>query len=385
MGSAVGDRAVRTVTPLDWLPVGVLPPVLIIDAALSSRPITVTGVLAAVVGCLPLVLRRRLSFARLAPVLTAGIMLVLWRLHPASTVVLIPMVALFELARGGDRRRSLWTGLAVVPCVVISVLPFTADAANLAQVVIRNVALCLLAIAAGEVTRSRDESAERAAAAREEQALRRVGEDRLRVAREVHDVVAHAMVAINVQAGVAAHLIERDPDPDHAREALRQIKHASGEALADLRATLGVLRESEHAPPVGPAAGLHELEQLTGSLRAAGVRVALDVEAPAPVPAAVHAAGHRIVQEALTNVLRHAHASTARIRVRRDAEAVRIEVSDDGSAPGAAGDGSGHDVRGMRERAAALGGTLESGPDPEGGWRARATLPVTTTALETPA
>jgi signal transduction histidine kinase len=383
MGIAVGARSVRTATLLLWLPVAVLPPVLVADAVISSQPVTVLGVLAAVIACLPLVLRRRLSFLWLAPLLTAGIVLVLWRLNPGSTVVLIPIVALFELARRGDRRRSLWTGIAVIPCVIVSVVPFADDTAELAQIVIRNVALCLLAIAAGEIIRSRDEAAERSAAAREEEALRRVGEERLHIAQEVHDVVAHAMVAINVQAGVAAHLIERDPD--HAREALRQIKDTSGEALADLRGTLGVLRDPGHGAPVGPAAGLDDLEDLTGSLRAAGVRVDLDVDAPGPVPAAVHAAGYRIVQEALTNVLRHAHASSAEIRVRRDAHAVRIEVTDDGPGAATPRDGAGHGVRGMQERAAALGGTLDSGPRPEGGWRVGAVLPVAATALETPA
>jgi signal transduction histidine kinase len=383
MGRAVDARSVRTATLLLWLPVAVLPPVLVADAVISSQPVTVLGVLAAVVACLPLVLRRRLSFLRLAPLLTAGIVLVLWRLNPGSTVVLIPIVALFELARRGDRRQSLRTAIAVIPCVVVSVVPFADDTAELAQIVIRNVALCLLAIAAGEIIRSRDEAAERSAAAREEEALRRVGEERLHIAQEVHDVVAHAMVAINVQAGVAAHLIERDPD--HAREALRQIKDTSGEALADLRGTLGVLRNPGHGAPVGPAAGLGDLEELTGGLRAAGVQVDLDVEAPGPVPAAVHAAGYRIVQEALTNVLRHARASSAEIRVRRDARAVRIEVTDDGPGAVAPRNGAGHGLRGMRERAAALGGTLDSGPRPEGGWRVRAVLPVAAAALETPA
>ncbi len=391
MGLAVDARAIRTIrtdTLLLWLPVGVLPPILIADAAISSRPIDATGVLAAFVACLPLLLRQRLSFLRLAPLLVAGIVLVLWRLHPASTVVLIPVVALLELARRGDRRNSLWVAVAVTPCVGVSVLPFAAGAGDFAQIVIRNVALCLLAIAAGEIIRSRDESAERAAAAREQAALRLVGEERLRIAQEVHDVVAHAMVAINVQAGVAAHLIGRDPV--HAAESLRQIKHVSGEALADLRSTLGVLRDPEQAAPAVPAAGLSDLEALAASLRAAGVSVTLDVDPLVRAPATVHAAGYRIVQEALTNVLRHAGASAARVRVRREGAAVRIEVSDDGlgasddvSGASATGDGSGHGLRGMRERATALGGTLESGPAPDGGWRVQACLPGAITTVET--
>lgn len=259
--------------------------------------------------------------------LTAGIILVLWQLHPASTVVVIPMVALFELALRGDRRRSLWMSLVVVPCVFVSVVPF-APTSDLGSIVIRNLALSLLAIAAGDVIRSRRESDQQMVAARELQTLRRLGEERLRIAREIHDVVAHAMTAINVQAEVAAHLLERDPG--QAYGALRNIKRTSGDALTDLRATLDVLRDPSQTAPTGPAAGLHDLGQLTGGLIAAGVAVDLDVEPLLDVPAAVHSAGYRIVQEALTNVVRHAHASATRVRVRRIDGVVAIEVADDG-------------------------------------------------------
>src|SRR5689334_17155964 len=188
-----------------WLPVVVLPPVLVLDGALSDGgpAVTVPGALAAVVGCLPLLLRRRWPFVALFPLLTAGIVLVLFALEPGNTVVLIPMVALVELAARGDRRRSLWMAVAVVPCVFVSVVGFADTAAELFSLVVRNAALCLLAIAVGDIDRSRRE-------AMEEEARRRLGDERLRIAREVHDVVAHAMVAINVQAGVAAHLVERD-------------------------------------------------------------------------------------------------------------------------------------------------------------------------------
>ncbi len=376
MMPTVVARPARNARAVAWLPVGVLPPLLVLDAALTADgpPVTIVAVLAAVVGCLPLVLRARLPFVALAPLLTAGIVLVLWQLEPANTVVLIPMVALAELAAGGDRRRSLWIGLAVVPCVVVSVLPFADDAAELVGIVVRNFAFCLLALAAGDIVRSRREAVERTVAVREEEALRRLGEERLRIARDVHDVVAHAMVAINVQAGVAAHLI--DGDPEQARSALRKIKAASGEALTDLRVTLGVLRDHDNAAPVGPATGLHDLDELAAGLRTAGVRVTLDIEELERVPAAVHAAGYRIVQEALTNVLRHAQASTVRVSVAGEDAGVRIEVVDDGTGAGADGGGLGNGVRGMRERAAALSGTLESGPAPDGGWRVLARLPI---------
>jgi signal transduction histidine kinase len=377
MNGAVAARLARNATVTAWLPVAVLPPLLVLDAALTSDGprVTVLGALAAVVGCLPLVLRRRLGFLALAPLLTAGIVLTLWRLEPGNTVVLIPMVALVELAERGDRRRTLWIAVAVVPCVVVSIAPFADDAAELVSLVIRNVALCLLALAIGDVARSRREAVERLLSAREADARRRLGEERLRIARDVHDVVAHAMVAINVQAGVAAHLIDRDPQ--QAQSALRDIKATSGEALTNLRAALGVLRAGEDGAPVAPATGLHDLEELAGRLRAAGVRVDVEVADIADVPTAVQTAGYRIVQEALTNVLRHANATAARVSVAREDGALRVEVVDDGLGAGARGPGgSGNGVRGMRERAAALSGTLESGPADPRGWRVLARLPA---------
>jgi signal transduction histidine kinase len=273
-------------------------------------------------------------------------------------------VALVELAARGDRRRSLWMALSVIPCVVVAVLPFADSPSDLLSVVVRNAALCLLAIAVGDVDRSR-----RAAIA--EEARRRLGEERLQIAREVHDVVAHAMVAINVQAGVAAHLVDRDPE--QARSALRAIKAASGDALTDLRTALGVLRDG--AAATGPAAGLDDVAELAAGLRAAGVRVELELADVSTVPAAVQAAGYRIVQEALTNVLRHARARVARVSVTREDGALTVEVLDDGVGSGGAG-GSGNGVRGMRERAAALSGTLESGPADPRGWRVLARLPL---------
>ena len=371
-------RLSRNPTVVAWAPVVLLPPLLILDGALSANDdkpgVTALGVVAAVVGCLPLVLRARWGFVRLAPLLTAGVILVLFALEPGNTVVLIPMVALVQLATEGDRRRSLLIGLAIVPCVVVSVLPFADDSGELVSVVLRNVAFCLLALAVGDIVRSQREAMGRAVAAREEETLRKVGEERLRIAREVHDVVAHTMVAINVQAGVAAHLI--DTDPGQARSALRDIKATSGEALRDLRATLGVLRGDDDAAPLGPSGGLGDLDELAGALRAAGVDVRLDVGELGQVPAAVHAAGYRIVQESLTNVLRHAGATQASVRVAREGDALRVEVVDDGAGGGGAGGGSGNGLRGMEERAAALQGVLESGPATGGGWRVRARLPV---------
>jgi signal transduction histidine kinase len=381
---ATARRLARSPVVHDWVPVLLVPIVLVIDAALSAegKPIGVVNVVCVFVACLPLALRRHVTFPVLAPLLVGGVVLVLWQLHPVNTVVVIPMVALFELALNGDRRRSLWMSLAIVPCVVVSVIPFASGFSHVTSIVIRNIALILLAIAAGDVLRSRRVSAQRQMETAEQETLRRVGEERLRIAREIHDVVAHAMTAINVQAGVAAHLLERDPG--QAYDALRNIKHTSGAALTDLRSTLEVLRDPSAAAPLGPPAGLGDIAELTGGLRSAGVDVTLIVDSAADVPAAVQSVAYRIVQEALTNVARHAGAATATVTVRRVPGAIAVEVVDDGAgapaAPGVPAPGNG--LRGMRERAAALGGRLDAGPADGGGWRVRARLPMSPPAPE---
>jgi signal transduction histidine kinase len=367
----------------DWWPVVVLPPIMVLNAAVSSdpaiKPITVVSVLATVVACLPLVLRRHVSFTVLVLPVTAGVALEVWQLNPSSTLALIPMVALLECALRTDRRWSLIMAAAVVPCVLVVVLLFhhggTAGAISSFG---RNLGLCLIAIIAGDWLRARREAAQRAADAASEQALRRIGEERLEIAHEIHDVVAHAMTAINVQAGVAAHLIDRDPGQAH--DALREIKRTSGDALSELRSTLDVLRDPAQGAPLGPSAGFQDLEPLAAGLRSAGVEVKLDVDAVADLPTSVQSTGYRIVQEALTNVARHAQASHASVHVRREVDVVTIDVSDDGR--GAAdGDAStaGNGLRGMRERAAAVGGAVVAERRATGGWQVRASLPIART------
>jgi signal transduction histidine kinase len=358
----------RNATFMRWLPVIVLPPVLLLDGAMSDKgdPVDLLSVVVAYVAVLPLALRARLGFFGMAPLLVGGVVLVLWDFEPGTTVVAIPAWALFDLAREYGRRQAIIAAVAVAPCVLISVLPFADNGEDLVSVTVRNLAICELAIAAGYLAWHGREAMER-------EAERRLGEERLRIAREVHDVVAHSMVAINVQAGVAAHLL--DADASQAREALLQIKRTSGEALADLRATLGVLRDPGQPAPDGPAAGLDDLEAVADRLRAAGVAVDVDVDAGA-VPTPVHSASYRIVQEALTNVLRHADAKAVTVVVRADEDMLTIVVADDGTGAGRRGEGAGAGIRGMRERAEALGGTLSSGRGERGGWTVEATLPL---------
>ena len=353
-----------------WLPVMVLPPILLLDGLLSDKgsDVDLLSVLCAYVATLPLAFRERLGFFGMAPFLVGGVVLLLWNFEPGTTVVAIPAWALFDMARTYGRRETLLGAVLVGPCVLVSVVPFASGGAEVVSVTLRNLLVCELALAAGYAVWHG-----RAAMARE--ADRRLGDERLRIAREVHDVVAHAMVAINVQAGVAAHLIE--DDTEQARQALVHIKRTSGDALADLRATLGILRDAEQDAPVAPSAGLGDLEGVAESLRSAGVEVEVDVDTVAPVPTPVQSAGYRIVQEALTNVMRHASAQKVTVRARADEAALSIVVADDGTGGVASTTGAGAGVRGMRERAEALGGTLVAGPVEPRGWRVEATLPLT--------
>ncbi|HEY2201055.1 MAG TPA: sensor histidine kinase [Solirubrobacteraceae bacterium] len=197
-------------------------------------------------------------------------------------------------------------------------------------------------------------------------------EERNRIARELHDTLAHSLVAINVRAGVA---LELDASQDPCA-ALQDIKQASSSALRDLRATLGALRDQGEIAPTAPAFNLGSLPELVENARAAGVRADVNIELDtANLPSAVSGAAFRIVQEALTNVLRHANASNAGVRVSARPDALEIEITDDGRGNGVTVS-PGHGLRGMAERAGALGGRVQAGPRDEGGWRVRAVLPL---------
>jgi signal transduction histidine kinase len=251
----------------------------------------------------------------------------------------------------------------------------------LRESLVTDAALLAAVLLLGEATRNRRAWAEevrarlrRAEQDREREADRRVAEERLRIARDMHDVLAHTVAAINVQAGVAADAI--DTAPDRARAALATIRRQSRDAIAELKATVGVLREGAGEAPRAPVPGLAELDGLVDLAAAAGVEVEVSLAGAArPLPATVDLAAYRIVQESLTNVVRHAGASTAIVSVGFEPEAVVLEVRDDGRA-GVNGTASGHGLAGMRERAAAVGGTLEAGATRGGGFRVHATLPT---------
>lgn len=240
----------------------------------------------------------------------------------------------------------------------------------------------LAVLTLGEVVRlARDRIAQNAHARaeeerrRHEETRRRASEERLRIAQELHDVLAHNISMINVQASTALHLL--DDQPERARPSLSAIKDASKEALVELRSALDVLRQSGERAPRTPTTGLDRLDALVERTRSAGLAVDLTVDgAQRPLPAGVDLAAFRIVQEALTNVIRHAQAGHVTVRVGYRPEELAVEVDDDGIGPAGA-DGAGNGIVGMRERASALGGDLSAGPRPGGGFRVHARLPFT--------
>jgi signal transduction histidine kinase len=219
--------------------------------------------------------------------------------------------------------------------------------------------------------------------AREEESRERTYAERLRIAREVHDVVAHGLAAISVQAKVALHVLDRRPE--QARLALQAINQSSQDALDELHATLAVFRTHGDTAAGSerdgrrPSAALAELDRLVSRMGDSGLRVTVKINGARPdMPPAVDLAAYRIIQESLTNVLRHAGSATARVRVNYRPDAIDVEVLDDGKArPGRPLGAGGHGIAGMRERAAALGGSLQAEPRPEGGFRVHAQLPIT--------
>jgi signal transduction histidine kinase len=241
------------------------------------------------------------------------------------------------------------------------------------------VPLVFATLAFGDTVRSRRalraaerEREEREAREREEEARRRAAEERLRIARDLHDTLAHSLVAINVRAGAALDL----RDSDDASAALEDVKYASATALRDLRATLSLLRAWGEVAPTAPALNLEALPGLLDHARTAGLRTDADVQLDgAAVPSTVGGAAYRIVQEALTNVLRHANASRAHVAVRTSSGSLDIEITDDGRS-NHVGVSPGLGLRGMAERAATLGGRVDAGPGTTGGWRVHAVLPL---------
>ncbi|MGW3291430.1 sensor histidine kinase [Streptomyces sp. NPDC001002] len=338
-----------------------------------------------VLGAAALIFRRRAPRTVLA--LTGTVSLIECVVgDPRAPVAMAAVIALYTVAYTTDRATTVRLGLLTMTVLtgasmLAGPLPWYAQE-NLAIF-----AWTGIGATAGDAVRSRRavvqairERAERAERTREEEARRRVAEERLRIARDLHDVVAHHIALVNVQAGVAAHVM--DKRPDQAKEALAHVREASRSALNELRATVGLLRQSgDPEAPTEPAPGLDRLDELVGTFRSAGLHVEVArADHGTTLPAAVGLAAYRVVQEALTNVQKHAGTEAkAEVSVVRVGPNIEITVLDNGAGEDDDPEnGGGHGLLGMRERVTALRGTLTTGPRYGGGFRVHAILPVKT-------
>src|SRR4051794_10270909 len=288
------------------------------------RHYDVGGALLLAAGAAALAGRRRQPAAVLAVVL--GTTLAYAAADYPDGPIFLALVVAFANAVLTGHRRAAWASLAVgYPCFLLAdTVLHDKPGPGLAAAV--GLAAWLIALAtAAEVVRARRERGIEAIRTREEEARRRAGEERLRIAQELHDVLAHNISLINVQAGVALHLM--DEQPEQARTALTAIRDASKDALAELRSVLDILRQTGEAPPRSPTAGLADLPQLISGTEAAGLTVHSDIHEPVrPLPPGLDLAAYRIVQEALTNVTRHANARSATVRITEDDRVLTVEV-----------------------------------------------------------
>ncbi|GAA4562471.1 sensor histidine kinase [Micromonospora coerulea] len=323
------------------------------------------------VAALALAARRRWPLATLA-VVTAATTAYLVLGYPYGPILLSFLVAVYTVAAYLPLRTAAVAGgvalAALLVHVVVGVRPPGLLGAMPAA------AWVVVPFAVGTTVRLGRESTARS---RVDEARRLADAERLRVAREVHDVVGHGLAAIHLQAEIALHLLARKPE--QAEAALTAISRTSKEALDELRVTLTVVRRDEAADERAPAPGLAQLPQLRDRLAGAGVPVTVEVTGePRVLPVAVDLAAYRVVQESLTNVLRHAGPATATVRLRYAADELTVEVTDTGRGPAsrAGRPGPGYGLAGMRERVGALGGSFTAGVGPGGGFRVSATLPL---------
>jgi signal transduction histidine kinase len=349
------------------------------------RPVVALGYTLVLLHTLPLAARRRFPLAVLATSVASALAFAALGLPPffLGPAILVPV---YTVAAYCDRRASL-AGLAAVE-VALALAAVRLTGVGIEPVAWVQFALILGAawllgrfvgdrrVYAAELEQRTAELEQ----AREELASRAVAEERLRLARELHDVVAHSISVIAVQSGVGAHVA--NTQPKEAAKALAAIEATSRAALTELRRLLGVLRQDgEPQGSLAPVPGLADLDSLLAEVAKAGLAVRLRVEGTAsPLPAGVDLSAYRIVQEALTNVVKHAGPARAQVVVGYHDQDVTVEVTDDGRGAAApTGDGpvpTGHGLIGMRERVAAFGGDLKVGPELGGGFRVAARLPL---------
>ncbi|MFL6221778.1 MAG: sensor histidine kinase [Actinomycetes bacterium] len=352
----------------------------------TAQPTPPRGMLAlgyalALLHTLPLAARRRFPGAVLALCVATG--LAVATLGVPDLLGIAILVAVYSVAAYGDRWVSL-AGLAAAElgaaAVQLTQGSFQWPTPITNALVIAAAWLLGHFVGVRRAYTARLEQTAELERARAEQARQAVAEERLRLARELHDVVAHSISVIAVQSGVGAHVAKTQPE--EAAKALAAIEVTSRAALTELRRLLGVLRqEDEPQGDLTPVPGLADLDSLLAEVAKAGLAVRLQVEGrPAQLPAGVDLSAYRIVQEALTNVVKHAGPARAQVAIRYRDHEVMVEVTDDGRGAAApTGDGRarvGHGLIGMRERVAVFGGDLQTGPRPGGGFRVAARLPL---------
>ena len=338
-------------------------------------------IVAAAAFVLPLFARRRYPFG--APIASVVLIAItsfidVGLLDDDFIVFLTLMAAAFLLGMT-PRRRQAVTGLLLLQGV-LAVGMHNSKTQSLGDTVWSLVTFTVawaVGFGLNQKFREADEARERAARLereREEQARAAVAEERARIARELHDIVGHSVSVMTVQAAGVRSLLR--PHQEREREALQIVEQTGREALAEMRRLVGVLRRPEEAPALAPQPSLEHVDKLVEQAREAGLPVELRVEGePVKLAAGVDLTAYRLVQEGLTNALKHARAQSAEVLVRYEDGQVELTVSDDGDG-GGGGDSGGHGLVGMRERVTVYGGELEAGPRPHGGYRLRATLPV---------
>lgn len=377
--------------------------------------LTVSGALLVIAGAVFMLLRRRFPVAALALTTAVGVTYTITQ-QAKSPIGLFMACSAYMVVQRTERHVQKIAIVSVVAVTVVAAAVYT-NGEVFANLV--NGLVVLFGAAIGEASRYRraylqelEERALRAERSRDEEAQRRVIEERLRIAHELHDVIAHHIALMNVQSGVAAHVLRTQPD--EAERALALVRSGGRTVLQELTVLLGVLRRSGSPLPTAPAPSLHELGAMIESFTAAGVEVDwVPPDSLGSLPDVIELTAYRVIQESLTNVLKHAPGASARIRITRDPGSLTVAVTDTGrpprptappssrplgataqpsgqaapdfDPPGSGGVhhaithlGAGHGLVGMRERVAAVGGTLNTGPRPDGGFGVRAVLPLET-------
>ncbi|MFI1164626.1 sensor histidine kinase [Streptomyces sp. NPDC020801] len=342
-----------------------------------------SGLVLAAIGCTALLWRRHRPFGVLAVAVGCGAAFQLLGFRESPLVTSPVIVSVYSVAAGTDRRTA-WTTASVSAAVLVGAALVADPGSWLSPDNAAMLAWTALPAAVGDGVRSRrayvaavEERAEHAERTREQEARQRVAAERVRIARELHDVVTHHIALINAQAGVAVHLVEQRPE--QILGALKDIRETSRSALDELRMTVSLLRQSDDPEaPRDPIPGLAQVPALLASFERAGLVVKHTVRGAAQAPApAVELAAYRIVQEALTNVRKHTGADHARLYLDYRPQWLTITVEDDGHVePREPQPGTGHGLIGMRERAASVGGTLKAQPRPGGGFTVTAELPL---------